>query len=76
MFLQLLQIVKENKGPLEITQLCKQLNADRSTVEGMLLTLQNMGQLKNEPIRQSGYQMESPCNACAANKSKSCTSCH
>lgn len=73
MFYQLMQILKENKGPLEINQLCKQLNTDRSTVEGMLLTLQNMGQLKIEPIEKPAYKIESPCSSC---KARNCSTCH
>ena len=72
MLTKLLKIIEKENGAVEIHHLCKELNTDRSAVEGMLITLRRMGYLKEDTIEKAPYLAKTHCGTCSY---KGCSSC-
>ena len=65
MLTKLIKIIEKENGPLEINSLCKELNIERSVLEGMLMTLRRMGYLAEDFIDKEHYVANSHCSSCS-----------
>ena len=72
MLTQLISIIDRAGGALEISQLCRKLNLDRSVVEGMLVTLRRMGYIEQDQIKKADYATQSKCASCSLNGCSAC----
>ena len=65
MLTKLIKIIEKENGPLEINYLCKELDTERSVLEGMLMTLRRMGYLVEDSIEKEHYVTNSHCASCS-----------
>jgi DNA-binding IclR family transcriptional regulator len=72
MLTKLIQAINRAKGPIEVTQLCHELGVERSVLEGMLVTLRQMGYIEQDRIQKTELTLAKGCTSCSI---KGCASC-
>ena len=72
MLTKLIQAINRAKGPIEVTQLCNELGVERSVLEGMLVTLRQMGYIEQDRIQKIELTLAKGCTSCSI---KGCASC-
>ena len=72
MFTKLMNMIENTKTPLDINEICRALDADKSVVEGMLMTMRRMGYLDQDQIQKADYQIKANCPSCHGGKCIGC----